>query len=54
MDNRAQLSLELIIIAFAIVALALFLFTNLKGTAESYDAALKGKADALVEKINSW
>lgn len=54
MDNRAQLSLELIIVAFAIVALALFLFTNLKGTAENYDAALKDKADTLVEKIKAW
>lgn len=52
MDNRAQISAELIIIMAAILAVAIVLVTNLKNTAGDASKKLSSKSDELLSKID--
>ncbi len=52
MDDRAQISAELLIILAAMAALALFLIDQLNSTASDMNAAYNSKIGAIKEKIN--
>jgi uncharacterized protein (UPF0333 family) len=51
MDNRAQLSLELIIIIAAIIAIAMIMFKTLSGNAASASERLDKSTDAVLDEI---
>ncbi len=53
MDSRAQVSIELIIIVAAVVALVLLLVTQLKSTATSAKAKIVEKSNTLFDEIDS-
>ena len=53
MDNRAQISAELLIILAAMAALALFLIDQLNTTAKDMNESYSSKVDAIKEKIDS-
>jgi len=53
MDNRAQISAELLIILAAMAALALFLIDQLNTTAKDMNESYSSKVDAIKEKINN-
>ena len=52
MDDRAQISAELLIILAAMAALALFLIDQLYATASDMNATYNSKIGAIKEKIN--
>ncbi|MFH0986959.1 MAG: class III signal peptide-containing protein [Candidatus Micrarchaeota archaeon] len=52
MDNRAQISAELLIIMAAIVGLAFFVIQSLSSNAHSYSDALKAKSQDLLKEID--
>ncbi len=52
MDNKAQISVEMIIIMAALVAMALLLVTNLHTTADNANTRLGDRADALMKEID--
>jgi Tfp pilus assembly protein FimT len=51
MDNKAQISAELIIIMAIIAAFAVFLFQNLQGTVGKVSKTLDEKTSKLVSEI---
>ena len=52
MDNKAQISAELLIIMAAVLGVALILVNGLLTTGEEASKALDNKTSALLEKIN--
>jgi uncharacterized protein (UPF0333 family) len=52
MDNRAQISVEMIIVMAAMIALGLFLLTNLNNTATKAGDTLTKKSTELLNQIN--
>lgn len=54
MDDVGQVSAEFLIIAGIVVALALFLFQSLQGTAEKAQKTFEKKADKLLNEIEDW
>ena len=53
MDNRAQISAELLIILAAMAALALFLIDQLNTTAKDMNGSYSSKVDAIKKKIDN-
>ncbi len=53
MDDRAQISAELLIILAAMAALALFLIDQLNSTAADMNESYSSKIGAIKEKIDS-
>lgn len=51
MDNKAQLSLELIIIIAAIIAIAMIMFKALSGNAASASERLGKDTDSVLDEI---
>ena len=51
MDNKAQISAELIIIMAAVLAVALILVQSLSGTAKDASAKLSKSSDNLIKEI---
>ena len=52
MDDKAQLSAELIIIMGVIIAFAIILFNNLKSTTQDASEKLEKKTDDLLRAID--
>jgi len=53
MDDRAQISAELLIVLAAMAALALFLIDQLNSTAADMNESYSSKIGAIKEKIDS-
>lgn len=51
--SRAQVSVEMIIIAAALVGLVLFLVTQLQNTGQSAATKIGQKSDQIMDKIDS-
>lgn len=54
MKNRAQVSVEMIIVVAIVVGLALFLFTTLQKNAEDYSKTINNESENLRKKLDQF
>lgn len=52
MDCRGQISIELIIVLAAVVAIVLLLVTQLQSTSQQGSEVIKSKADSIFDQIS--